>query len=72
MKNLKTHAIVSIVLCVLVIIMGVFSFLALSDIYHGTEPDLTAEWWILRITFLFVGSLVLSTFFLTMRMIKKE
>jgi hypothetical protein len=36
------------------------SHLALTDITHNTEPDLTAEWWVIRITFVLVGALVLS------------
>ncbi len=72
MKSIKSHAKVSLVLCALVVIGSVFSFLALSDIYHGIEPDLSAEWWVIKITFFLVGALVLSTFSLSMKMIKNK
>ncbi len=60
MKNNKSLAVVNIVLSVLVIIGLAMSHLALTDIAHGVEPDLTAEWWVIRVTFLLVGALVLS------------
>ncbi len=61
--NTKTTAIVTIVLAVFVLIGLVFSHLALVDISRGSEPDLTAEWWVVRITFLLVIALVFSSIF---------
>ena len=44
------------------VIIGLFlSHLALTDIAHGIEPDLAAEWWIIRITFLLVILFASST-----------
>lgn len=43
---------------VLLLLLGAISlftvgldFLALTDIYHGREPDLSAEWWIISRSF---------------------
>jgi len=59
----KISAIVNIILALFVLIGLVFSHLALTDISHGLEPDLSAEWWVVRITFLLVSALVFSSIF---------
>ena len=60
MEKTKVNAILTMVLSVIVLIGIVLSHLALTDIYHGIEPNLETEWWMVRITFILVGFLVLS------------
>jgi hypothetical protein len=60
MNRTKGAAILSLVLSGLVLAALVLSHLALTDVYHGIEPDLETEWWIVRITFLLVIVLVLT------------
>ena len=67
----RNLAIINIVLALFVLIGLAFSHLALTDISRGTEPDLTAEWWVVRITFGLVGALVLSSI-LTARTILRD
>jgi hypothetical protein len=48
----------SVILGILTLLSILFSHLALTDIYHNTEPDLSLEWNIVRtgylLTFIFV------------------
>ena len=37
---------------------------ALTDIFHGNEPDLSAEWWVLRLAFGVVVLFVFSVLFM--------
>ena len=57
---MKPLAVVNIVLSTLVLVGLAMSHLALTDIAHNIEPDLTAEWWVLRITFVLIFALILS------------
>ena len=59
----KITAIVNIVLALLVLIGLAFSHLALVDIRRGSEPDLSAEWWVVRVAFLLVIALILSSIY---------
>ena len=51
MKKTKVNAILALVLSLLVLIGICLSHFALTDIYHGKEPNLETEWWTVRITF---------------------
>ncbi len=64
MSGLRRYAFVTLGLSVLALVGLVASYLALTDIYHGTEPYLEAEWWVVRLTFFVTGSLILSAGFL--------
>lgn len=57
------------ILAVLLLIGLVFSHLALTDISHGTEPDLQAEWWTVRITFLMAAALAVTSILTTRHVI---
>jgi len=56
--NMKSLALVNLILAIFVIVGLLMSHLALTDIAHNIEPDLTAEWWVLRFTFMLVVGLV--------------
>ena len=51
MKREQTDLIVTLLLGVLTLIMLVFAFMALTDIYNG-ESDTAGEWTVVRIFFL--------------------
>jgi hypothetical protein len=55
---MKTLTKISVILGILTLLSILFSHLALTDIYHNTETDLTLEWNIVRtgylLTFIFV------------------
>jgi len=51
--DLRKSAAISVALGVLSAIGLLVSALALTDIAHG-EPDLTLEWWIVRVAYLLV------------------
>ncbi|MFQ5945106.1 MAG: hypothetical protein ACE5NC_02520 [Anaerolineae bacterium] len=53
-------ALLTLVLSVLVLGGLLASYLALTDIYRGVEPDLEAEWWVVRLSFILTGLLILS------------
>jgi len=60
--NPKTLARLNTVLAVLVLIFLVLSHLALVDINKGIEADLTAEWWVMRITLVLAALLAVTSF----------
>lgn len=61
MRKLKTSASISVMLGA-ISVLGIFlNFLALTDIGHG-EPDLSLEWKVVRIGFLFIALFHVSTF----------
>ena len=72
MEKIKVNADLTMVLSVFVLIGIVLSHLALTDIYHGIELNLEPEWWIVRITFLLVMGLVVSSMFIALRIIRIE
>ncbi len=72
MKGIKDTAIITLVLCLFVVIGIVVSHLALTDIYHGIESSLENEWWIVRITFIFVGLLVVSAAYLSLKLFQRD
>ena len=45
---MKTFKLLALVLGILTLTGVVFSHLALTDIYHNTEPNLDTEWNIVR------------------------
>lgn len=49
---MKTLTTISIIFGILTIISIFVSHLALTDIYHNTEPDLSLEWNIVRLGYL--------------------
>ena len=61
MTQLRLYATIAAILCVLVVVGMVASHLALTDIRRGAESDLEFEWWVVRATFLLIGSLVFVT-----------
>ena len=72
MEKTKVNAVFTMVLTIIALIGIVLSHLALTDIYHGIEPDLETEWWIVRITLIFVVGLVVSSAFLALKMLRME
>jgi hypothetical protein len=60
MKKLKIWATVAFVLGILALVLLLFMFLALADIYNG-EQDLTAEWGVLRAGFFVIFFLIVAT-----------
>ena len=70
MEKDKVIAILILVLSGLVLIGVLLSHLALTDIYHGIEPNLETEWWIVRITFVLVVGLALSSGYLALRVVR--
>ena len=59
--NSKTLAKLNLILAVLLLIGLILSHLALTDIGKGVEPNLTGEWWTVRITFLLAAALAVTT-----------
>lgn len=53
MKYLKTQIVATMALGVLSLIAGLFSHLALTDIYHG-EADVSLEWGIVQLSALVI------------------
>jgi len=64
-KTLKISATLAGLLGVLAALSILFSHLALTDIWHASEPDLSMEWNILRLNFL-VEVLFLGAVFVTL------
>ena len=60
MNGPRMNAVITLILCVIVAFAIATSHLALTDIYHGTEPNLEVEWWIVRSTFILLGFLIIS------------
>jgi uncharacterized membrane protein YhaH (DUF805 family) len=66
MQRLKIVSVITGIIGIVIVIGIVFTHLALTDIGHGTEPDLSAEWAIVRsffgvlIVFLIVVFMLLS------------
>ena len=52
MNKLEISAKVTAGMGVLFILALIFSFLALTDIWHDIEPNLNAEWNVVRVSFL--------------------
>ena len=65
MKRAKTYTVLTLFLSFFVLVGIVLSHLALTDIYHGIEPNLEMEWWVVRITFSLVLLLVIFLTFLS-------
>lgn len=62
MRRLQIIASLTIILCFINLLGIAASFLALTDITHGIEPDLSMEWWVVRISyfteFLLIASVI--------------
>jgi hypothetical protein len=71
MKNSNVYSIFTLVLSVVVLIGIVLSHLALTDIYHGIEPNLDTEWWIVRVTFIFVFVLAVTSVVFSLKMFRR-
>jgi uncharacterized membrane protein len=68
--DLRRSATISFALGVLSVIGLVLSLLALTDIAHG-EPDVTLEWWVVRVAYLLVV-LFQVTALVTLRQILRQ
>lgn len=62
----------SLALAVITLIGLLFSALALTDIYHNREPDLTAEWNIVRASWVCAAAFVLTASFTLLQFGEKE
>jgi len=70
MKKLKVSATVSLLLGILFVFGLLCTHLALTDIWHGTEPNLEVEWNVVRISFL-IETLFLISAFITLAQVFK-
>ena len=61
--NTKTLASINTVLAALELILLVISHQALVDINKGIEANLTAEWWVVRITLVLGTYMALTSLF---------
>jgi len=59
--NTKTLTRINTVLAAVVLILLVISHLALVDINKGIEGNLSAEWWVVRITLVLAACLALTS-----------
>jgi hypothetical protein len=71
MKNLTRLSRISQILAYIVFIGLIFSSLALMDIYQNIEPDLSLEWFVVRITFLFTLIYLVISSLVIMKSLKK-
>jgi len=62
MKKLRTSAMISLALGVLSALGILLSLLALTDIGHGAEPSLEAEWTMVQIGYALAGLFHVSVF----------
>ncbi len=53
MKALRRSAAISAALGIVSVVGLLVSLLALTDIAHG-EPDVTLEWWVVRVAYLLI------------------
>ena len=67
----RISTILNISLAPLVLVGLLLSHFALTDIGHGTEPDLNNEWWILRVNFLLTIGLAISSLTTARAMLRK-
>lgn len=68
---MKTLKLLTLVLGILTLTGLVFSHLALTDIYHNTEPNLDTEWNIVRTTFLVTLIFTITSLFAIWRLSKE-
>jgi hypothetical protein len=62
MRNLKIQIAATMALGVLSLIAGLFTHLALTDIYHG-EPDASLEWKVVQLSALVILVFIAMTLF---------
>jgi heme/copper-type cytochrome/quinol oxidase subunit 2 len=72
MMKTKSLSIFIVILAALVLVGVVLSHLALTDINHGIEPNLEMEWWIVRITFILVILLAVSSMYFAIKISQIE
>ena len=72
MKKSKIYSIFTLLLSILVLAGVVLSHLALTDIYHGVDPNLDTEWWVVRVTFVFVIVLAVASMVISLNKIRKD
>lgn len=70
MKKNKIKVTITKYLAYLSLISIILAHLALTDIYHNIEPDLTSEWIVVRIAFFIVVVFIISVL-VTLKKIKK-
>lgn len=70
MSGTRREAAAMLVLCALAAGVMVASHLALTDIHHGLEPNLEAEWWVVRAFFVLHAALVVMAGRQAMRLMR--
>lgn len=68
MDSLKFRWRITVVLLILSLTGLIFMHLALTDINKGVEPDLTAEWNIVRGSVIIYIAFIISVFFLGLKL----
>lgn len=72
MQTVKRWAMIATALGILVILSMLASHLALVDIWHGIEPNLSAEWGTVRFGFLFQLLFIISVFIMIRQIFRLE
>ena len=72
MKTSESFLRLTMTLGVITFIALGLSSLALIDIYHSTEPDLTNEWNAVRITFFMTGLFIFASLIILWKMWKRD
>ena len=67
MQKIKRWALVTLGLGVLLIVSMLASHLALTDIWKGIEPNLSTEWSIVRVGFVFEVLFLISVYMMIRR-----
>jgi uncharacterized BrkB/YihY/UPF0761 family membrane protein len=61
MKSPKTLSVITIILGIIALVGLYFSRMAVRRIYQGNDPNLTLEWTIIRLSFVFSAAFVIMT-----------
>lgn len=72
MQKIKRWALVTLGFGVLLIVSMLASHLALTDIWKGIEPNLSTEWGIVRVGFVFEVLFLFSVFMMIRRIFQLE
>ncbi len=72
MNNSKRLIRMALALAVITLIGLIFSALALSDIYHQNESNLTSEWNVVRASFLFTLMFVAVSSMTILKLINRK
>ncbi|MBW8011919.1 MAG: hypothetical protein FVQ83_11880 [Chloroflexi bacterium] len=70
MKKIKVFANITAILCFFAMLGLLFSYLALTDIWHNTEPDLTGEWMMMQLNIYVEFILIASVLILLLQVNK--